>query len=415
MAASSHDSMVTCCCVLSLCHSRLIHFRGACCLGMGFVQKFDELLVARLMLGLAEGGLFPGVTYYLTTWYPRSKIALRIAIFFSAATIAGAFGGLLAYALQNLDGKDHLKGWQWIFMFVLRTSEMCSLLTRDSVEGLITCIVAFGAYFVIPNTPAEAHWLSEHERNVMKEQIAHDGHNETPFDDTFKWKYVRQGVTDWKLWLNLIQYFASLMTLYSVSLSLPSIVKGLGYKSVGSAQLHTVPVYIVACFCVVAASYLADWSGRRSPVVLGCSLVAMSGWATMYLSSNMKVRYVGAFLAASGAYSSFPPVVAILTSNIGGKTKRATVIGLQVGLGGLSGCVSSNIFRAKDAPHYRFGLAIDLIFTAICFAATILNMVLLMWCNTRKEESIRSGKASSYSKEQLSEMGDDSPYFSYQW
>lgn len=83
---------------------------------MGFVKNFDDLLIARLMLGLAEGGLFPGVTYYLTTWYPRSKIALRIAIFFSAATIAGAFGGLLAYALQQLDGKDKLKGWQWIFM-----------------------------------------------------------------------------------------------------------------------------------------------------------------------------------------------------------------------------------------------------------------------------------------------------------
>lgn len=56
------------------------------------------------------------MTYYLTTWYPRSKIALRIAIFFSAATIAGAFGGLLAFALQQLNGRNGLQGWQWIFL-----------------------------------------------------------------------------------------------------------------------------------------------------------------------------------------------------------------------------------------------------------------------------------------------------------
>jgi MFS family permease len=43
-----------------------------------------------------EAGLFPGVTYYISLWYPRSQQSKRIAIFFSAATIAGAFGGLLA-------------------------------------------------------------------------------------------------------------------------------------------------------------------------------------------------------------------------------------------------------------------------------------------------------------------------------
>lgn len=38
-------------------------------------------------------------------------IALRVAIFFSAATVAGAFGGLLAYALEHLDGVQKLAGW----------------------------------------------------------------------------------------------------------------------------------------------------------------------------------------------------------------------------------------------------------------------------------------------------------------
>jgi len=43
----------------------------------------------RLFLGLTEAGLFPGVNYYLCLWYPRSELSKRIAIFFSAATIAG--------------------------------------------------------------------------------------------------------------------------------------------------------------------------------------------------------------------------------------------------------------------------------------------------------------------------------------
>ena len=51
---------------------------------------------ARVFLGLTEAGLFPGVTYYISLWYPRADRAMRIAIFFSAATVAGAFGGILA-------------------------------------------------------------------------------------------------------------------------------------------------------------------------------------------------------------------------------------------------------------------------------------------------------------------------------
>ena len=64
--------------------------------GMGFVKNFEGLLVARLFLGITEAGLFPGVSFYLTQWYKRYEISFRISLFFSAATAAGAFGGLLA-------------------------------------------------------------------------------------------------------------------------------------------------------------------------------------------------------------------------------------------------------------------------------------------------------------------------------
>lgn len=60
---------------------------------------------ARIFLGLAEGGLFPGVTYYLSVWYPRQMQAKRIAIFFSAAIISGAFSGMLAYSVRHLEGQ----------------------------------------------------------------------------------------------------------------------------------------------------------------------------------------------------------------------------------------------------------------------------------------------------------------------
>jgi MFS family permease len=66
---------------------------------MGIVQNFKGLLAARLFLGVAEAGLYPGVAYYITMWYMRTEAQFRQAMFFSAASVAGAFSGLLAYAI----------------------------------------------------------------------------------------------------------------------------------------------------------------------------------------------------------------------------------------------------------------------------------------------------------------------------
>ena len=66
---------------------------------MGIVKDYHGLLIARFFLGVAEAGLYPGVAYYITMWYCRSEAQFRQAMFFSAASVAGAFSGLLAFAI----------------------------------------------------------------------------------------------------------------------------------------------------------------------------------------------------------------------------------------------------------------------------------------------------------------------------
>jgi len=73
---------------------------GLVCTMMGLVSNYAGLMAARSFLGFAEGGLFPGVTFFITMWYRRSECGFRMAIFSSAATAAGAFGGLLARAMD---------------------------------------------------------------------------------------------------------------------------------------------------------------------------------------------------------------------------------------------------------------------------------------------------------------------------
>lgn len=83
---------------------------GGIMMCMAAVKNATGLLIARFFLGVAESGLFPGVVYLFSLWYTRDEQAIRNGFFFSTATLAGAFGGALAYAIQQMDGVRGLHG-----------------------------------------------------------------------------------------------------------------------------------------------------------------------------------------------------------------------------------------------------------------------------------------------------------------
>jgi MFS family permease len=69
-------------------------------------------------LGVTESGLFPGVVYYLSMWYKRNERQYRISLFFSCASLAGAFGGILAWGIAHMRNVGGYSGWRWIFILV---------------------------------------------------------------------------------------------------------------------------------------------------------------------------------------------------------------------------------------------------------------------------------------------------------
>ncbi|KAL8636530.1 MAG: hypothetical protein Q9228_006084, partial [Teloschistes exilis] len=156
---------------------------------MGIVQDFKGLLVARLFLGVTEAGLYPGVAYYITMWYCRTEAQFRQAMFFSAASVAGAFSGLLAYGIAKMDGVGGYEGWRWIFI----------------LEGILTVLVACCAFFTIYDFPETAKFLTEPERAWVIHRLRYQGSKESgqmvAESDNFKWRYVRDAFTDWQIYL----------------------------------------------------------------------------------------------------------------------------------------------------------------------------------------------------------------------
>jgi MFS family permease len=86
----------------------------------GFITNVGGLYASRLVLGACESGLFPGLNVYLTMVYKREEMAKRVAYLFVCTALAGAFGGLLAYGILQMDGLSGVAGWRWVYIIEVK-------------------------------------------------------------------------------------------------------------------------------------------------------------------------------------------------------------------------------------------------------------------------------------------------------
>jgi MFS family permease len=160
------------------------------------VQNYEGLLVARIFLGVTEAGFFPAATYLISDWYCRFEVQTRMAIFYTAASLAGAFSGLLAFAIQKMDGVGGVAGWRWIFI----------------LEGIVTVLTGLFIPWLLPDSPERAKWLSTEDKRFLRHRLEQDsgtkeGRVETL--DHFQIKHLVSALLDWKLWFTVFIFWGN--------------------------------------------------------------------------------------------------------------------------------------------------------------------------------------------------------------
>ncbi|CUA69510.1 putative transporter C1002,16c [Schizosaccharomyces pombe 972h-] [Rhizoctonia solani] len=333
----------------------------------GLVHNYGGLLGMRWMLGMFEAGLFPGVNYYLSCWYKRSEFGIRAAVFFSAATVNGAFGGLLAAAISKMDGVGGKPAWAWIFI----------------LEGIATVIAGTASFWMIQDFPDEAKFLTEQERAFVVRRLQSDDQFSAA-GEKLRAKYIFQAMKDWKTWLGTLCYVGSGAPLHAFSLFTPSIINQLGYTAT-HANLLSVPVYAWACIVTVGVGYMADRIGNRGIFNLIFFTIGMVGYIILIASRNAALSYFAVYLAASGVYPLIPNTIAWMSNNVEGSYKRSVALGMIISFGNLNGAVSSNIYRARDKPWYRLGHGIVLMYIVIGWVTSLAFIILLRRENAKRE------------------------------
>ncbi|KAJ3551179.1 hypothetical protein NM688_g4859 [Phlebia brevispora] len=364
---------------------------------MGLDKTYPQLVGTRVALGIAEAGLFPGVVYYLTMWYPRHMLQKRIGIFYGGATIAGAFSGLLAFGISYLSGTAGLLGWSWIFI----------------IEGMATVCIGIIALFVLVDFPQTAKFLTPEERDYVVWKKRYDS-SSAGEDEAFAWRYVWAAFTDWQIWLHLFIYMSIVAPLYGISLFLPSIIHGFGYNDTVS-QLLTVPPYVAAFIVLIVFAVWSDRIRKRSPFVLAGLTMNLIGFAINISNASMGAKYFGTYMCIAGSYSAFPGLVSWLGNNLAGSYKRGVGMALHIGIGNFAGAIASNIYRSQDAPRYVLGHAIELMFVGIGFITLPIAVVLYTKINARRDQVQKDmeEKGIRLSPEEIRELGDRAPDFRY--
>ncbi|CAJ2501973.1 Uu.00g048260.m01.CDS01 [Anthostomella pinea] len=384
--------------------SMLVVLWGAVTLGSAWVKSYGDYSAARVLLGVFEAGLFQGCFYTLSTWYIATELQTRCAMWYSAAMLSGAFGGLLAYAVGGLQGHLGLKQWQYLFI----------------IEGAITVFFGLLGFWLCPDFPwrFESSWFTPEEMRYLKLRVRYkDG--PVPPDNSFQWSTFFEAVKDWKTYMiaSLLAFGGSVPT-YSVNYTLATMVKALGYSSV-KAQALTAPPYVFAFFCVLAISIYSDKYQCRARSLIISYTVGTIGiiilWPSLHYKGVAGLSYFALFLVVAGFNMQAPAVGSWLGSNVRNPTKRAAAMGWQSTWAQLAGgTIGSNIFIGSEAPTYTTAFVILIVLVAVGgYGACIANWYCLRAANRKKDAIPLEEIQGKYTDEELSKMGENSPFFRY--
>jgi MFS family permease len=192
--------------------SRIMVSWGIVAVLFTFVGNFDQLVVLRFILGVAEAGFFPGAILFLSLWVPARHRGKILALFYLAQPLSTIIGAPLAGLLIQADGLFGLAGWRVMFLFV----------------GIPAIIVGVIAWFYLKDKPRDAKWLTSEEQVWLSAELASEKTRTERI--TLREGKPRGGfriaISSGRVWILAFIYFGFIYGLYTLAFFLPTIIAG---------------------------------------------------------------------------------------------------------------------------------------------------------------------------------------------
>jgi ACS family tartrate transporter-like MFS transporter len=283
---------------------------------MIFVTSVRSFYTVRFLLGAAEAGFYPGVIFYLRSWFPLSARARTVARFMTAAPLSGVVGGPISGVLLNLQGRLGMAGWQWLFL----------------MEGLPAILLGGVVMVYLTNRAEDAHWLTEEQRTWLLDRLGREQTGSVAGEGSGK--FAAFGIAG--VWALAFVYFGLNTVSYGMSMWLPNLIHSLsGVGNVVIGLLSAIP-YLAAVLVMMWVGLHSDRTGERRwhiavPAFAGAAALGVAAY-----SHSMVLSIVAFSVAVLGVFSMVAPVWALATGRLSGAA-AAVGIALINSVGNLGG------------------------------------------------------------------------------
>lgn len=298
------------------------------------VQTPAQFYALRFFLGVAEAGFLPGVLFYLTRWYPSWRRGRIIALFMIGLPLSSLIGGPLSgWIMTHFDQLHGLRGWQWMFL----------------LEGLPSVLLGLMTLWVLPNSIAQAGWLTREEKARVERELEFDEREGRESKHR-----LRDGLLNIRVLMLGGIDFSILLSAYAMGFWLPTLIKQAGVTNISTIGYLTAVPSLAALVGMLLIGYSSDRMRERRwhiivPFIIGAGAMAASTFAghsvlaTVLLFSLAQAMIIGAvpvffslpatFLTGTAAAAGF--ALACSVANIAGLVSNS-IMGLALDLTGSS-------------------------------------------------------------------------------
>ena len=345
--------------------ARILITWGICTILIGFVRTANEFYLARFLLGVAEGGFWPGMIVYLNQWFPSQYRARAIAQFGAAHPVALIIGGPIASVILQLNWLG-LSGWRWVFI----------------LEGIPAIVMGVAVLFIMTDWPREASWLQPEEKEWVINELEMEKRGKAAFGKFTVWQVLRHPAV---LLLALV-HFLSTAGMYPFVFWLPTTVQRASGLPAHLAALVSGLPYVFAVMGLLLNAWSSDRTGERclhtgiplmlAAVIFPITTVPMSfGWVLFWLCLSSLAIY------------GFGPSFWVLPTMTLGESAAAAAIGCITVIGNVGGFLGP---AAVGWIMDNYSSSLSAFFLSFCFLGAGIAAISVRPLIARQKGGLRS-------------------------
>ena len=277
--------------------SRIMILWGGISTAMAFMTTPMQFYIARILLGAAEAGFWPGIILYLTYWYPGARRARITSRFLLAIAAAGIIGGPLSgWILHNFVDVLGYRNWQWLFF----------------LEGLPALLMGVVAFFYLVDRPQDARWLDDEQKRIIIDALAADRAEKKPAKHTRHQLLI--ALKDPRVYILAAGWGTVPLCGTILNYWTPTIIRQAGVSDVLNVGLLSALPYIIGALGMFAVARSSDVTLERRWHFFACTAVgALGGFLLPVLSGNTTAAIVClgmisiSYFGAAAIIWSIPP------------------------------------------------------------------------------------------------------------